>query len=419
MTILSLSSKALQEMINICYEYSCLWRYQYNSGKCAVVTFNESKRVYKRNYRSWVVGNNAICEREEYNHLGIICNKYTNSTLIVKQVDRKLRGAFFGLIKDGLYINGLNPLTSYSIYRSIVIPRALFGCELLQSLSDRDMLTMERSHRLCLKQIQGLQIRSRTDIVLGLICALPIEAEIEKRKLSFLGQLCRLERDCATKRFFLLRLLSFVNSNSDTGFVSDIAYILNKFNIYNVLEDYINYGVFPSKTIWKHCIDTKVSNYYIGKWNERTSTAQFVLYRQLQKRFAISPVWDYAKRNPNMLRVCFSIAQLIAYTAHTECSQCTRCGCSDVRTSLTEHILINCTSVRSCTISFQNRTLLKFGGSVSNLLVPLEGNDFVAALFGLNPIVDNELHGNYDNFYKHVALFLHSIWTCYKYLVQV
>ena len=111
--------------------YSCLWRYQYNLDKCAVVTFNESKRIFKRSSRPWVVGNNAICEKEEYNHLGIICNKNNNPSLTVKQIDIKLRGAFFGLIKEWLHVNGRNPLTSYNIYKSIVIPRALFGCELL------------------------------------------------------------------------------------------------------------------------------------------------------------------------------------------------------------------------------------------------------------------------------------------------
>ena len=66
---------------------------------------------------------------------------------------------------------------------------------LTQSLTRRESLTLERSHRLCRKQMHGLHIRSRTDAALGLICVLPIQAEIEKRKLTLFGQLCRLERD--------------------------------------------------------------------------------------------------------------------------------------------------------------------------------------------------------------------------------
>ena len=77
-----------------------------------------------------------------------------------------------------MHRNGLNPITSFKIYKSIVLPRALFGCEMLQSLSERDNLILERSHRLCLKQIQGLKSRSRTYIVLSLLGAFPMKADI-------------------------------------------------------------------------------------------------------------------------------------------------------------------------------------------------------------------------------------------------
>ena len=61
----------------------------------------------------------------------------------------------------------------------------------------------------------------------------------------------------------------------------------------------------------------KISDHFVGEWIITTSSSQYVLYRQLQQRFTFSPVWDYAKRNPDMLRDCFSIAQLIAHTAYT------------------------------------------------------------------------------------------------------
>ena len=114
MTLLSLSITSLKTMIDICYKLSCLLRYQYNSNKCAVVTFNESKLVYKRSSRSWVMGNDIIYEKEEYDHLGIVCNKYVDYSILTKHIDKKIRGTLFGLIKEGLYVNGLNPLTSYS-----------------------------------------------------------------------------------------------------------------------------------------------------------------------------------------------------------------------------------------------------------------------------------------------------------------
>ena len=116
--------------------------------------------------------------------------------------------------------------------------KALFGYEFLQPLPDRDMLSLERSHRLCLKQMQDLRSRSRTDSVLGLLCTHPLAAEIEKRKLVFFGQLCRLERDCTPKRLFLVRLSFFKNRSRDFGVISDVVSLLHKYNIYHSLEDY-------------------------------------------------------------------------------------------------------------------------------------------------------------------------------------
>ena len=156
-----------------------------------------------------------------------------------------------------------------------------------------------------------------------------------------------------------------------------------------------------------------ISNHFVGEWNITTSSSQFILYRQLQQGFTFSPVWDYAKRNSDMLRACFSIAQLIAHTAYTHFSQCTRYGCSNIMTSLTELIPINCQSVQSCTTSFQQRMLFKFGRTVFDSVVSFKGNDYVLALFALNPILYNVVQGTYDSFYKVVA-----IWKCYKYFVN-
>ena len=119
-----------------------------------------------------------------------------------------------------------------------------------------------------------------------------------------------------------------------------------------------------------------------------------------------------------MLRACFSISKLIAHTAYTKFSQCTLCGCNDIITSLTEHILINCQSVQSCTASFQQRMLFKFGRTISDSVVSFKGNDFVLALFDLNPILDNVVQGTYVSFYKVVAMFLHSISKFYKYFIN-
>ena len=79
---------------------------------------------------------------------------------------------------------------------------ALFGTELIP-FSNNDMILLERSDRLCLKHIQGMHLRSRSNVLLGLMSCLPIESEIEKRKLNLFGQFCTPVNDSAAKTMLI------------------------------------------------------------------------------------------------------------------------------------------------------------------------------------------------------------------------
>ena len=89
----------------------------------------------------------------------------------------------------------LHPLTCKTIYKSIVLPKALKGCENWDILSDTDLLTLERAHRFCVKHMQSLSTCTRTDTALSLLGVFPIETDIDFRKLTLFGQFCRLNLD--------------------------------------------------------------------------------------------------------------------------------------------------------------------------------------------------------------------------------
>ena len=71
MVLISFSKNGLQNMLDICYRYSCKWRYEYNPNKCGVIVFNESKADFTKCNRKWSLGPNNIKEMESYTHLGI------------------------------------------------------------------------------------------------------------------------------------------------------------------------------------------------------------------------------------------------------------------------------------------------------------------------------------------------------------
>ena len=77
LTLVSCYQACLKILIQIAYEYSCKWRYQFNyDGKTAVVVFEESPVSHSVNMkaRQWNVGPNSIYELSEYVNLGVFKN---------------------------------------------------------------------------------------------------------------------------------------------------------------------------------------------------------------------------------------------------------------------------------------------------------------------------------------------------------
>ena len=95
MLLLSLSRNSLQIMLNECYRYSCMWRYQYNASKCAVVIFDNSKSKAKKYRKDLNLGTSPLAESDNYKHLGVICDRRSMTSPCVKECCDKIRGTFF------------------------------------------------------------------------------------------------------------------------------------------------------------------------------------------------------------------------------------------------------------------------------------------------------------------------------------
>jgi len=87
---------------------------------------------------------------DQYTHLGITCDKYLSTQLLIQEACRRLRGTFLSICNIGIQPENLNPLTSRTIYKYVVIPKALYGCEMWSNLSNTDIAKLERAHRFCL-----------------------------------------------------------------------------------------------------------------------------------------------------------------------------------------------------------------------------------------------------------------------------
>ena len=104
---------------------------------------------------------------------------------VIVDACKKLKGTYLNIANSGLHDNGLNPITSLHIYNFVLLPKALYGCELWCKLSPKHILHLERAHRFCLKFMQNLPRNTKSEVALNLLASKPIEVEIDQRKLIF------------------------------------------------------------------------------------------------------------------------------------------------------------------------------------------------------------------------------------------
>ena len=145
LALLSICKQDLDNMIKTCYEYSIKWRYTLNPNNIVITVFrNSGKRPSKSEpRRTWSLGDNTISEQAWYTHVGILL--YSNLRTVERTLTacRKLRGTFVSIVGVGLHPHSMNHITGRKIYERIVLPSALYGCELWSDLTRTEIKMLE------------------------------------------------------------------------------------------------------------------------------------------------------------------------------------------------------------------------------------------------------------------------------------
>ena len=291
------------------------------------------------------MGNDTIMENENYKHLGVNTNKYLSHTINIKDATDRLKGTFLSLVHSGvLHQDNLHPLTCIKIYNSVVLPKALYGCENWFDLTESEILSLERAHRFCVKHMQSLSKRTRTDAALSLLGVYPIELEIDSRKLTLFDQMCRLNSNSWVKNVFLNRLTSFTTHSNgrQTGFIADIFRLLGKYQLRHALEAYLESSIFPSKFAWKRILKSTLHESAISSWHNRIQTQDFSRFTALHYDYSPHWIWYFSKEHRKLLPHCTSVIQMISSYAEVNSGNKFCIFCEVFYENIIDHCLHDC-----------------------------------------------------------------------------
>ena len=164
-----LTKSGLQRLIHICHQYSLKWRFFYKNNKCVVIIYIDKPFRAGRPVISWTFGEGEILQSTQHKHLGVVQTQSLRQPVDISAILRTLRGTFLSLTTCGLHPNGINPISAMKLYTSVILPKALYSCELWNNINSKAMSELEIAHRFYIKFCQGLPKLSSTNVALGLI----------------------------------------------------------------------------------------------------------------------------------------------------------------------------------------------------------------------------------------------------------
>ena len=177
-------------MLNLSYIKSQEKRYHIHPQKSVIVRKHISKaKLNQEVVTQWKLGSTSVNVSSQSVYLGLIRAEKSENN--VNNTDRisLARRTLYALIKSCVHgSNGLNPKVSYKIFQAYVTPRLLFNLETLPLTATH---LGQRFHVSVLRNLQSLPVRTASAVVLLLLGALPIQAEIHRRKLSLIHSIVR------------------------------------------------------------------------------------------------------------------------------------------------------------------------------------------------------------------------------------
>ena len=307
--VTAINVKCAQRMVNIAYELSSKWRFEFNVKKCALMYFSQKSSICNVK-----LGDKKIEAVNEYTHVGIMVRSRGKPNLeCIKQHVAQSKRAFYSVIGCSLHKCGLSPLSLSKIYWNVAVPKLLAGAE-VKHISSRELEEYEKFHCSMAKDIQNIPQNAPNISALAMLGWLSLSYYIDYIRLMFIYRLLMLpptsiNRQIPIKRFY------FILTNGVYSAMSPIARcikVLAKYGLLYEMLQWLESGMLPSKSLWRKMVKRTIMESYHSNWRFEISLyPKLRLYRIIQTCIQPSCWWLLAKSLPFLKRPCCTMIRLL------------------------------------------------------------------------------------------------------------
>ena len=322
-----ISKRKIDAVMSAMYNHGCTWRYNFNARKSGVLVFGESRRVHERNAvnRRFMLGPAKVREVTEYDHVGVKTSIFPGNPTGIEDRVGKARRALNAISGLSIRKRGLNIPTCNVVFWTVIVPIALYGCELWHLNCD-SLKAVETFQIYAGKKVQRLYCRSPNSCSFFGLGWMQLFRVVQVRNLLFIRALLALDDETLSKKIFIERAMVFygIENNAplddEWSIVDNLLNVASVFRLDNEVRNMILRGHMYPKDVWKRMV-------WERGWalEETYWCLEARLHREMDLLLRICPRpryltwWCLSNNHADMIHISEVMAKIISHASLLKC----------------------------------------------------------------------------------------------------